>query len=79
MTIQDKKKQVLALLSNTNDSTLIEEVFDILQPDVSINEVDIEQLPNQLQLKIKRAFEDYKNGNYITHETIKEKIAVWLK
>ncbi len=79
MTIQDKKKQVLALLSNTNDSTLIEEVFDILQPYVSINEVDIEQLPNQLQLKIKRAFEDYKNGNYITHETIKEKIAVWLK
>ena len=79
MTIQDKKKQVLALLSNTNDSTLKEEVFDILQPDVSINEVDIEQLPNQLQLKIKRAFEDYKNGNYITHETIKEKIAVWLK
>ena len=45
MTISDKKKQVLALLSDTNDSTLIEEVYDILHPNDSIEEINIPQLP----------------------------------
>jgi len=62
-----KKKEVLALLSNTNDSTLIEEVYDMLLSADSIDELNIQQLPKQLQEKVNKVIDDYKNGNYITH------------
>lgn len=78
MTINDKKKQVLDLLNSTDDSELIDEVYDILQPAVKTDEINIQQLPDKLQKKINIAIEDYKTGNYITHEEMKQKINQWL-
>lgn len=78
MTIHDKKMEVLELLSNTNDSTLIDEVYDLLYPAASVDDINIEQLPDELQQKINKAMEDYKSGNYITHEQMKQKLEQWL-
>lgn len=78
MTIQDKKNEVLELLSHTNDSSLINEVYDILHPAEAIDIIDTEQLPEELQQKINKAMEDYKSGNYITHEQMKQKLQQWL-
>lgn len=78
MTIHDKKTEVLELLSNTNDSTLIDEVYDLLHPAASVDDINIEQLPDELQQKINKAMEDYKSGNYITHEQMKQKLEQWL-
>ena len=78
MTIQDKKNEVLELLSQTNDSALIDEVYDILHTAEAIDKIDTKQLPEELQQKISKAMDDYKSGNYITHEQMKQKLQQWL-
>jgi uncharacterized protein YjgD (DUF1641 family) len=78
MTIHDKKTEVLNLLSKTNDSTLIDEVYEILHPAEAVENINIDQLPDELQQKINKAMEDYKSGNYITHEQMKQKLQLWL-
>jgi hypothetical protein len=77
-TIKEKKKEVLTLLSNTNDGTLIEEVYDMLHPADTIDEINIQQLPKQIQEKVNKAIDDYRNGNYITHVEMKQKLQQWL-
>ena len=78
MNAQDKKTEVLELLNQTNDSTLIDEVYDILHPAGTIENVNMEELSGELQQKISKAFDDYKIGNYITHEEMKQKLQPWL-
>ena len=79
MDTKDKKLELLELLSQTNDSVKIDEVYDILHPEAAIREVGIEQLPEPLKLKINKALEDYKSGNYITHTEMTQKLQQWLK
>lgn len=74
MDTRDKKNEVLELLSKTNDSSIVDEVYDILHPEAAITEAGTEQLPEPLLLKINKAFEDYKSGNYITHDEMKQKL-----
>jgi len=69
---------VLALLKKTNDSALIEEVYNLLHPDEAMEEISVLQLPEHLQQKINKAMEDYKTGNYITHDQMKQKVQQWL-
>ncbi len=78
MDTQDKKNELLVLLSQTNDTSLIDEVYDILHPEAAISNVDIKQLPEPLLHKINKAFDDYNSGNYITHEEMKKKLQQWL-
>ncbi|MEO6734133.1 MAG: hypothetical protein ABIN01_23125 [Ferruginibacter sp.] len=78
MNIDEKKKEVLALLSTTNDPALIEEVYDMLHIPETIDQVNVEQLPSPLREKINKALDDYKTGNYITHEEMKQKVHQWL-
>ena len=78
MSIKDKKNEVLDLLKKTNDSALIEEVYNLLHPDDSEEEISVLQLPENLQQKINKAMEDYKRGNYITHDQMKQKVQQWL-
>jgi hypothetical protein len=74
MNAQDKKTEVLELLTKTNDSILIDEVYDILHPEGSLENINMEELSGELQQKINKAFDDYKSGNYITHEEMKQKV-----
>ncbi|MBX2921647.1 MAG: hypothetical protein KF746_05570 [Chitinophagaceae bacterium] len=74
----DRKTEVLELLKQTNDSTLIDEVYDILHPEATLENVNTKNLPVELQQKISKALEDYKSGNYITHEEMKQKVQQWL-
>lgn len=78
MGIDEKKHQALQALSNTNDETLIEEIYELLHPALAIHDTEIANLPQPLQQKINKALEDYKSGNYITHEQMKEKLQQWL-
>lgn len=78
MNTHDKKTEVLELLSQTNDSTLIDEVYDILHPEVTLENINMEELSSELQQKINKALDDYKSGNYITHDQMKQKVQQWL-
>ena len=40
--------------------------------------VNVKKLPPELQQKINKSLEDYKSGNYITHEEMKQKVQQWL-
>ena len=64
----DKKKEIIQTLQALTDEQLIEEVYELLHPNETIENIEIRDLPNKLQNKILRALDDYKNGHYITHE-----------
>lgn len=74
----DKKSIVLKTIQNTTDENIIEEVYDVLYPEEAITNVMMEDLPNDLQVKLNRAINDYKTGNYISNEQMKEKMKEWL-
>ena len=78
MNIDDKKREVMSLLSNTDDPSIIEEIYDILHIPETIDQINAEHLSAQLQEKINKALDDYKTGNYITHEKMKQKVHQWL-
>jgi hypothetical protein len=69
---------VLQKLSSTKDKELIEEIYELLYPAQSVNEVDMQELPKPLRQKITKALEDYTSGNYITHQQMREKLQQWL-
>ena len=78
MNTHDKKTEVLELLSQTNDSSLIDEVYDMLHPEAAIENINLHELNGEIQQKINKALDDYKTGNYITHEQMKQKVQQWL-
>lgn len=78
MNIKDKKQEILQKLRSTTDEQLIEEVYELLNPSAEIDDILINKLPQELQNKINRALEDFKNGRYITHDQMKQKVEQWL-
>ena len=78
MNTRDKKTELLELLNKTNDSALIDEVYEILHPETTLEEINVSELPDELRQKINKAMEDYKSGNYITHDQMKQKVQQWL-
>jgi hypothetical protein len=78
MNTHDKKSEVLELLSQTTDSTLIDEVYEMLHPEAAVENINLKELPAELQQKINKALDDYKSGNYISHEQMKQKVQQWL-
>ncbi len=78
MNTKDKKETILQKLQLTNDEQLIEEVYELLYPNEAIRSIPISDLPGELQNKINRALDDYRNGRYITHEQMKQKVEQWL-
>ena len=78
MDTKDKKKDIIQTLQTSNDEELIQEVYELLYPNAAIEEFSIESLPQELQTKVKRAIDDYKNGRYVTHTQMKQKVEQWL-
>jgi hypothetical protein len=78
MNTSDKKEEILQKLQSTTDEQLIEEVYELLHPDEVVKSIPISEFPEELQNKISRALDDYKNGRYITHEQMKQKLEQWL-
>ncbi len=74
MDTKDKKKDIIQTLQSTNDVQLIEDVYELLYPNEAIENLSIENLPEELQIKITRALDDYKNGKYISHDQMKQKV-----
>jgi uncharacterized protein YjgD (DUF1641 family) len=77
MSIAEKKEEIIKKLQQTNDEKLIDEVYGLLHDDEIVEELQLDTLPVELQQKLNRALEDYKSGNYITHEQMKERIKLW--
>lgn len=78
MGTNDKKNDIIQTIQATDDEQLIEEVYGLLYPNEAIENVSLTSLPDDLQVKINRALDDYKNGRYITHEEMKQKMEQWL-
>ncbi len=78
MDTKDKKKDIIQTLQSTNDKQLIEDVYELLYPNEAIENMSIEKLPEELQIKITRALDDYKSGKYISHDQMKQKVEQWL-
>ena len=78
MDTKHKKKDIIQTLQSTNDAQLIEDVYELLYPNEAIENMSIENLPEELQIKINRALGDYKSGRYISHDQMKQKIEQWL-
>ena len=78
MNTMDKKRNIIQLLESSNDEQLIEEVYELLHLGEEIKTINKEDLPSELQNKIERALEDYRSGNYITHQQMKQKVEQWL-
>ena len=78
MDTKDKKKEIIQKLQTSNDQELIQEVYELLCPNAAIEKFAIESLHQELQRKVKRAIDDYKNGRYVTHTQMKQKVEQWL-
>lgn len=78
MNTKDKKEEILQKLRSTTDEQLIEEVYELLNPNAAIEDIQVNKLPQELQNKINRALDDFKNGRYITHDQMKQKVEQWL-
>ena len=78
MSINDKKEDILLTLQSTKDEQLIDEVYELLYPNKAVEEITLGNLPDELQNKIARALDDYKNGRYVTPEQLKQKVQQWL-
>lgn len=78
MDINNKKEDILQWLQFTTDEQLIEDVYQLVHADEEIKNISVRELPEELQNKISRALDDYRNGRYITHEQMKEKVSQWL-
>ena len=78
MDTKDKKQEIIQTLQTSNDEELIQEVYELLYPNAAIEEFAIESLPQELQTKVKLAIDDYKNGRYVTHTQMKQKVEQWL-
>jgi hypothetical protein len=78
MNIKDKKEDILQKIKLTTDEDLIEEVYELLYPNKSIQEIQIKNLPDDLQIKIRQSLDDYNNWRYITQDQMKKKVEQWL-
>ena len=76
--ITDKKKDIIMALQTSDDEQLIEEVYELLHPAEAVESISTYDLPEDLQIKLTRALEDYNAGRYITHEQMKQKMKEWL-
>jgi hypothetical protein len=59
-------------------NSLVNKVYKIFKTKSITESVIITDLPVELQQKIQKAVDDYKSGNYITHEDMKQKVQQWL-
>lgn len=78
MTINEKKQNIINSVKNTNDELLIEEMYDLLHPNDELTDIKFDNIPQELQLKLSQAIEDYKQGKYITDNQMKQKVEQWL-
>lgn len=78
MNMTDKRKDIITALQSTNDEQLIEDIYQILNLEKSIEEIDMHSLPQHLQQKLETAIADYHDGRYISNNEMKQKMQKWL-
>ena len=64
----------MEIVSRVTTMFLRKEVYDMLHPAQAVENINIKDLPGELHQKINKALDDFKSGNYITHEEMKQKL-----
>ena len=77
MNIKEKKADIIKIINQASDEGLINEVYALVHNESEIEAFEINNFPSEIQTKLLKAIEDYKTGNYISHEQMKQKIQSW--
>lgn len=78
MSIIDKKNNIIHALQSTDNEQLIEEAYKLFYPAEAVESIEISNLPDNIQIKLRQALNDYHNDRYISHEQMKQKMNEWL-
>ncbi len=77
MSSKEMKKQLIDKILSTDDHTILEEVYRILE--VSTHEIDTIMLTDDQKSEIDKGIRDIEEGRYLTNEAANKEIIEWLK
>jgi len=77
MSLKEMKKQLIDKILSTDDHTILEEVYRILE--VSTQEIDMIMLTDDQKSEIDKGIRDIEEGRYLTNEAANTEIIEWLK
>jgi predicted transcriptional regulator len=77
MSSKEMKKQLIDKILSTDDHTILEEVYRILE--VSTQEIDMIMLTDDQKSEIDKGIKDIEEGRYLTNEAANSEIIEWLK
>jgi len=77
MSSKEMKKQLIDKILSTDDHTILEEVYRILE--VSTQEIDMIMLTDDQKSEIDKGIRDIEEGRYLTNEAANTEIIEWLK
>ena len=72
----EMKKQLIEKIESTDNVTLLEEVYRLL--DMDEDNFEIYQLSDEQKIAIDQGLEDVKNERVISHEEAKKEVEEWL-
>ncbi len=70
------KKQLIEKIESTNDDSILEEVYRIL--DIGEDNFEVYCLSNEQKIAINQGLDDLKNGRVISHDDSKIEIEEWF-
>jgi predicted transcriptional regulator len=77
MSSKEIKKQLIDKILSTDDHSILEEVYRILE--VSTQEIDMIMLTDDQKSEIDKGIKDIEEGRYLTNEAANSEIIEWLK
>jgi predicted transcriptional regulator len=77
MSSKEIKKQLIDKILSTDDHSILEEVYRILE--VSTQEIDTIMLTDNQKSEIDKGIRDIEEGRYLTNEAANTEIIEWLK
>lgn len=72
----EMKKQLIEKIESTENMTLLEEVYRLL--DMDEDNFEIYQLSDEQKIAIDQGLEDVKNERVISHEDAKKEVEEWF-
>jgi hypothetical protein len=77
MLTQELKKQLIDKIQSTDDNSILEDVYRILE--VGTLDIEMVVLSNNQKKNIDQGLEDIEKGRYLTDDEADKEIKEWLK
>ena len=77
MLTQELKKQLIDKIQSTDDNSILEDVYRILE--VGTLDIEMVVLSNSQKKNIDQGLEDIEKGRYLTDDEADKEIKEWLK